>query len=66
MWITAPLERKDGELEFVDHEAIDLHTTEAAARKQIKDGLRAGYELMGLFTSEGIYNAELSVTKLKE
>lgn len=63
MWITAPLERKDGKIDFTDHEAIDLHATEKAARKQIADGLRSGYELMGLFTAEGIYDADLSVRR---
>ena len=61
--ITAPLERKGTELLFVDHEAIDLHATEVDARKQIAEGLRSGYELMGLFIVEGIYDADLSVKK---
>jgi hypothetical protein len=66
MWVTAPLERnKDGKIEFVDHEAINLYVTEEAARKQIASGLRSGYELMGLFTAEGIYDADLSVRKVK-
>ena len=66
MWITAPLERnKDGKIEFVDHEAINLYATEERARKQIASGLRGGYELMGLFTAEGIYDADLSVKKVQ-
>ena len=67
MWITAPLERDDNDkFWFVDREAINLYTNEAAARQSVEDELRSGAPLVGLFNCEGIYDADVIVRKLEK
>lgn len=65
MWLTVALERKgsDKRLAIADCASVEMHSIEADARNALRNNLRAGDQLVGLFQMEGVYDADITILK---